>query len=93
MPASSQRCASVGKITRINALLSTPLFRQKYPRRRPTDEFRIIDGFIDILLPSIASGAAGVSVPPSINNVKGNPTLILVLNYGRLFQDSPTSCR
>ncbi|SPO04461.1 related to dihydrodipicolinate synthetase family protein [Cephalotrichum gorgonifer] len=52
-------CASVGKITRINAVVSTPAFRQKYPRRRPDQEFQVIDGFIDILLPSIASGAAG----------------------------------
>ncbi|KAH7308436.1 putative dihydrodipicolinate synthase [Stachybotrys elegans] len=60
-------CASVGKITRINAIVSSEEFRQKYPRKRSGDEFRIIDGFIDILLPSIASGAAGaISGLPNI---------------------------
>ncbi|KAJ0293327.1 hypothetical protein CBS470a_001929 [Colletotrichum nupharicola] len=54
-------CASVGKITRINAVVSAPSFMETYPRRRQGDNFKIIDGFIDILLPSIASGAAGVS--------------------------------
>lgn len=37
-------------------------FKEKYPRKNPESEFRIIDGYIDILLPSIASGAAGVSI-------------------------------
>ncbi|KAH8655400.1 putative dihydrodipicolinate synthase [Xylariales sp. PMI_506] len=60
-------CASVGKITRINAVVGTPEFKAKYPRKNPEQEFRIIDGLIDILLPSIASGAAGsISAIPNI---------------------------
>lgn len=55
-----RRCASVGKVTRINAIVSSDEFKRKYPRKDPKAEFRIIDGYIDILLPSIASGAAGV---------------------------------
>lgn len=39
-------CANVGKITRITAVV-------------PPAEFAVIDGYMDILLPSIASGAAG----------------------------------
>jgi hypothetical protein len=54
----------VGKITRINAVVGGAAFRSKYPRKDPAAEFLIIDGYIDILLPSIASGAAGVSVAP-----------------------------
>ncbi|KAH9886818.1 putative dihydrodipicolinate synthase [Xylariomycetidae sp. FL2044] len=52
-------CASVGKITRINAVVSSEAFKSKYPRKDPTQEFRIIDGYIDILLPSVSSGSAG----------------------------------
>ncbi|CAI6096252.1 unnamed protein product, partial [Clonostachys chloroleuca] len=60
-------CASVGKITRLNAVISTAEFQQKYPRQGQQTEFRIIDGFIDILLPSIASGSAGaISGLPNI---------------------------
>lgn len=55
------RCASVGKITRINAVVGSDEFKTKYPRKNPLQDFQVIDGFIDILLPSIASGAAGVS--------------------------------
>jgi 4-hydroxy-2-oxoglutarate aldolase len=51
----------VGKITRINAVVGSDEFKTKYPRKDPRAEFRIIDGYIDILLPSISSGAAGVS--------------------------------
>ncbi|KAI1374453.1 putative dihydrodipicolinate synthase [Hypoxylon crocopeplum] len=61
-------CASVGKITRINAVVSSPEFKEKYPRRNPEVDFRIIDGYIDILLPSIASGAAGA--------ISGLPNLV-----------------
>ncbi|KAI1776125.1 putative dihydrodipicolinate synthase [Hypoxylon cercidicola] len=61
-------CASVGKITRINAVVNSAEFKEKYPRRHPESEFRIIDGYIDILLPSIASGAAGA--------ISGLPNLV-----------------
>lgn len=58
-------CASVGKITRITAQVDEPKFQEKYPRKWKTGGesewgfFRVIDGYIDILMPSIASGAAG----------------------------------
>ncbi|XXH00256.1 GTP-binding protein [Hypoxylon texense] len=61
-------CASVGKITRINAVVNSAEFREKYPRRNPESDFKIIDGYIDILLPSIASGAAGA--------ISGLPNLV-----------------
>lgn len=56
------RCANVGKITRINAVMGSEDFRKRYPRSNPNQQFRVIDGYIDILLPSISSGAAGVSI-------------------------------
>ncbi|KAH8895534.1 putative dihydrodipicolinate synthase [Thozetella sp. PMI_491] len=60
-------CASVGKITRINAVVNSPEFKASYPRKNPEQEFQIIDGFIDILVPSMASGAAGaISGLPNI---------------------------
>ncbi|PVH92812.1 putative dihydrodipicolinate synthase [Periconia macrospinosa] len=58
-------CASVGKITRITAAVDDPAFQVKYPRKWDVGKdgasayFQVIDGYIDILLPSIASGAAG----------------------------------
>ncbi|CAK7225628.1 hypothetical protein SCUCBS95973_005930 [Sporothrix curviconia] len=62
-------CANVGKVTRITALLDDPAFKQAYPRISVTggdsneaaqqQPFQVIDGYIDILLPSMASGAAG----------------------------------
>ncbi|KAI0378180.1 putative dihydrodipicolinate synthase [Hypomontagnella monticulosa] len=61
-------CASVGKLTRINAIVSSKEFKEKYPRKDPEVGFRIIDGYIDILLPSIASGAAGA--------ISGLPNLV-----------------
>ncbi|ETS78598.1 hypothetical protein PFICI_10660 [Pestalotiopsis fici W106-1] len=61
-------CASVGKITRINAVTSSESFKSRYPRINPHAEFRIIDGYIDILLPSISSGAAGA--------ISGLPNLV-----------------
>jgi len=55
------RCANVGKITRITAEVDAEDFRKRYPRSNSEQEFRVIDGYIDILLPSISVGAAGVS--------------------------------
>ncbi|CAK7235900.1 hypothetical protein SCUCBS95973_009424 [Sporothrix curviconia] len=52
-------CANVGKITLITALVDKPEFAEKYPRHNIAQHFQVIDGFIDILLPSISSGAAG----------------------------------
>ncbi|EMC93929.1 hypothetical protein BAUCODRAFT_150164 [Baudoinia panamericana UAMH 10762] len=52
-------CASVGKITRITAVAHGPDFMAKYPRVDPHQKFEVIDGFIDILLPSVAVGAGG----------------------------------
>ncbi|KAK4891589.1 hypothetical protein LTR27_009758 [Elasticomyces elasticus] len=53
-------CASIGKITRITAVAHDTAFCSKHPRSTGSDQrFEVIDGFIDILLPSIAVGAAG----------------------------------
>ncbi|CAK7201148.1 hypothetical protein SEUCBS139899_003850 [Sporothrix eucalyptigena] len=55
-------CANVGKITRITALVEDPKFKKEYPRISvdgTPQPFQVIDGYIDILLPSMASGAAG----------------------------------
>ncbi|CAK7221794.1 hypothetical protein SBRCBS47491_004649 [Sporothrix bragantina] len=52
-------CANVGKLTRITAQTHSAAFRQKYPRGFGPYAFEVIDGFIDFLLPSVASGAAG----------------------------------
>ncbi|KAJ4369667.1 hypothetical protein N0V83_005429 [Neocucurbitaria cava] len=59
-------CASVGKITRITATVDDPKFQAMYARNWKVEKgekgwgfFRVIGGYIDILMPSIASGAAG----------------------------------
>lgn len=58
-------CASVGKITRVTAVVDDPNIQTMYPRKWDVGEgsqwdfFQVIDGYIDILLPSVASGAAG----------------------------------
>ncbi|KAK5678315.1 hypothetical protein LTS10_009487 [Elasticomyces elasticus] len=53
-------CASIGKITRITAVAHDKAFCSKHPRSTGSDQrFEVIDGFIDILLPSIEVGAAG----------------------------------
>ncbi|KAI1333867.1 putative dihydrodipicolinate synthase [Xylariaceae sp. FL0016] len=61
-------CASVGKITRINAVVTSEGFKSQHPRADPKQEFLIIDGYIDILLPSISSGSAGA--------ISGLPNLV-----------------
>ncbi|KAL1893743.1 hypothetical protein Sste5346_006244 [Sporothrix stenoceras] len=52
-------CANVGKITRITALVGEAEFAENHPRSNTGQHFQVIDGYIDILLPSISSGAAG----------------------------------
>lgn len=52
-------CVAVGKLTRITAVVNDPTFELKYPRKTSTAPFLVIDGFIDFLLPSMASGASG----------------------------------
>ncbi|KAE9404110.1 putative dihydrodipicolinate synthase [Gymnopus androsaceus JB14] len=52
-------CGSVGKITRIASLTGSPGFGQLYPRKNNAAPFLVIDGFIDILYPSISVGASG----------------------------------
>lgn len=60
-------CADVAKLSRIDAVMSESNFQQQYPRRyHKTAEgregvpyFSAIDGFIDILLPSVSVGAVG----------------------------------
>lgn len=52
-------CANVGKLTRITAQVHSEAFRAAYPRSYGPYPFEVIDGFIDFLLPSVSSGAAG----------------------------------
>jgi 4-hydroxy-2-oxoglutarate aldolase len=60
-------CADVAKLSRIDAVTGDPDFQKQYPRRyHNTAEgreaipyFSAIDGFIDILLPSVSVGAVG----------------------------------
>ncbi|KUJ15975.1 putative dihydrodipicolinate synthase [Mollisia scopiformis] len=52
-------CAAVGKLTRITAVVNDPEFKVKYPRKVSAAPFLVIDGFIDILLPSMAAGSSG----------------------------------
>lgn len=49
----------MGKITRICAVAHDPAFTKRYPRTDPSQKFEVIDGFIDILMPSVVIGAAG----------------------------------
>ncbi|KAL2833861.1 putative dihydrodipicolinate synthase [Aspergillus cavernicola] len=59
-------CANVGKLTRITAAVQTAEFQTQYPRQFDFP-FRVIDGFIDFLLPSTSVGAAGaISGLPNI---------------------------
>lgn len=52
-------CANVGKLTRITAQVHSKAFCEAYPRSFGPYPFQVIDGFIDFLLPSVSSGAAG----------------------------------
>lgn len=46
------RCGNVGKLTRICATVSDPLFASSYPRQNTADEFLVLGGYADFLLPS-----------------------------------------
>ncbi|KAF2760911.1 aldolase [Pseudovirgaria hyperparasitica] len=61
-------CGSVGKIVKINVVVQSDHFMSLDPRSKPCECFLVIDGFIDILLPSIVSGAGGA--------ISGLPNLI-----------------
>lgn len=52
-------CGAVGKLTRITSVVNDPTFLTEYPRKVETAPFRVIDGFIDFLLPSMAAGSSG----------------------------------
>ncbi|KAF4628240.1 hypothetical protein G7Y89_g9914 [Cudoniella acicularis] len=52
-------CGAVGKLTRITAAVNEPSFQSQYPRKMEHAPFLVIDGFIDFLLPSMASGSSG----------------------------------
>ncbi|TVY84403.1 L-threo-3-deoxy-hexylosonate aldolase [Lachnellula suecica] len=52
-------CGAVGKLTRITAVVNEPSFEKQYPRKIASAPFLVIDGFIDFLLPSMASGSSG----------------------------------
>jgi len=40
-------------------VVESEIFKKKYPRKVSTAPFLVIDGFIDFLLPSMASGSSG----------------------------------
>ncbi|CAG8978796.1 hypothetical protein HYALB_00011061 [Hymenoscyphus albidus] len=52
-------CGAVGKLTRITSIVNEQSFATEYPRKVETAPFRVIDGFIDFLLPSMAAGSSG----------------------------------
>ncbi|KAJ7578985.1 putative dihydrodipicolinate synthase [Mycena floridula] len=52
-------CGAVGKLTRVAAMSTSPSFVEQYPRKDASAPFLVLDGFIDILMPSAAAGAAG----------------------------------
>lgn len=52
-------CGNVRKLTRITSFVNVPVFAKQYPRKVGTAPFRVIDGFIDFLLPSMAAGSSG----------------------------------
>jgi len=52
-------CGAVGKLTRITAVVNSQNFKKEYPRKMESAPFLVIDGFIDFLLPSMASGSSG----------------------------------
>ncbi|KAI3613063.1 dihydrodipicolinate synthetase [Moniliophthora roreri] len=52
-------CGAVGKLTRVTALSSSSSFAEQYPRKDQSAPFLVLDGFIDILYPSVAGAASG----------------------------------
>jgi 4-hydroxy-2-oxoglutarate aldolase len=52
-------CGNVGKLTRITAVVDSAAFKEKYPRKNKEDQFLVIDGLIDFLLPSMSANASG----------------------------------
>lgn len=52
-------CGNVGKLTRVTAVVESESFKKDFPRKEQTAPFRVIDGFIDFLLPSISSKTSG----------------------------------
>lgn len=63
-------------------MVSSEEFKSQYPRKNPKAEFLIIDGYIDILLPSVSSGAAGVSAW----SLSGALYKMLIINQNRQSQ-------
>jgi len=45
-------CGNVGKLTRICAEVSTPLFASQFPRRNPRAPFLVLGGYTDFVVPS-----------------------------------------
>ncbi|KAF9269484.1 dihydrodipicolinate synthetase [Marasmius fiardii PR-910] len=52
-------CGAVGKLTRVAALTNSTSFTKAHPRKEASAPFTVLDGFVDILYPSVAGGAGG----------------------------------
>ncbi|KAK7469972.1 hypothetical protein VKT23_001409 [Stygiomarasmius scandens] len=52
-------CGAVGKLTRVAALANSSSFAESYPRTDTSAPFIVLDGFVDILYPSVTAGGAG----------------------------------
>ncbi|CAL1704611.1 unnamed protein product [Somion occarium] len=52
-------CGNVGKLTRIAATVSQPLFVSSHPRKDSDEPFLVLGGYVDFLVPSIFANAHG----------------------------------
>jgi 4-hydroxy-2-oxoglutarate aldolase len=52
-------CGDVGKLTRVAATVSDPMFSSLYPRANKNAPFLVLGGFSDFLLPSAYSNGHG----------------------------------
>ncbi|KIP12231.1 hypothetical protein PHLGIDRAFT_327433 [Phlebiopsis gigantea 11061_1 CR5-6] len=52
-------CGNVGKLTRICATVSGTAFAASYPRKNPADQFLVLGGYSDFLVPSTYAGGHG----------------------------------
>ena len=64
---SMSRCGNVGKLTRICATVSDAAFAASYPRKNSADQFLVLGGYSDFLVP--ATYAAGHGCITGLANV------------------------
>lgn len=55
----SVSCGDVGKLTRVAATVSDPMFSALHPRTNKNTPFLVLGGFSDFLLPSAYSNGHG----------------------------------